>query len=85
MPAFNLFHLLRGANRSVRYTVFGVLGVLTAAECTFWLKVIQYKFFSPDEEASEEFFKEVQERIKIFRLFWIGAYGRYYGETIWGL
>lgn len=84
-PGLNIFHLIREAKRPVRYTVYGALGVLATVECTFWIKVIQHKFFSSDEESSEDFFKEVGERVNRYRVVWLKAYRRYYGETVWGV
>jgi hypothetical protein len=84
-PGINIFHLIREAKRPARYTVYGALGVLATVECTFWIKVIQHKFFSPNEEESEEFFKEIGERVKRYRVVWLRAYRRYYGETVWGI
>lgn len=84
-PGINIFHLIREAKRPARYTVYGALGVLATVECAFWIKVIHHKFFSPDEEASEDFFKEIGERVKRYRVVWLGAYRQYYGETIWGI
>ncbi|KAF2713553.1 hypothetical protein K504DRAFT_530517 [Pleomassaria siparia CBS 279.74] len=85
MPALGIFHLVRGASRPVRYTVFGALGVLATVECMFWIKVIQHKFFSPDQEASDDFSKDLGERVMRFRKSWIAAYGKYHRETIWGI
>jgi hypothetical protein len=84
-PGLNIFHLIREAKRPVRYTVYGALGVLATVECTFWIKVIQHKFFSPGEDESEDFFKEVGERVKRYRVVWLRAYRRYYSETVWGI
>ncbi|KAF2796109.1 hypothetical protein K505DRAFT_323560 [Melanomma pulvis-pyrius CBS 109.77] len=84
-PSINIMYLLRDAKRPVRYTVLGALGIIATAECTFWIKVIQHKFFSPDEESSEEFFNEIWRRVQRYRRVWINAYGQYYSSTVWGV
>ncbi|KAF2112101.1 hypothetical protein BDV96DRAFT_581121 [Lophiotrema nucula] len=53
-PTFNLFVLIKDAPRPYRYTVYAGVGLLACMETTFWVKVIQHKYFPTSENDSGE-------------------------------
>ncbi|KAF2729408.1 hypothetical protein EJ04DRAFT_568676 [Polyplosphaeria fusca] len=85
IPSVNLFKILRQSRPLVRYTVYAGLGLMASAETTFWVKVIQHKYFPTSDTDSEDFFAEVGRRVQRYRQKWLGFYRDYYSKTLWGL
>ena len=73
----------------MRYTVFAGLGLMAAAETTFWLNVVKAKYFpssrADEKEKDEHLLESLQAAVKGFRAVWLTNYGKYYGTYIWGL
>ncbi|KAL6705975.1 hypothetical protein ACN47E_006254 [Coniothyrium glycines] len=79
----NLLHVIREARPVVRYTVYAGLGLMAAAESTFWYNVLSAKFFPSsnveEQEKHDRLLDNVRAAIKGFRGVWMNNYGRYYG------
>jgi hypothetical protein len=85
----NLFSHLREARPAIRYTVYAGLGLMAAAESTFWFHVLRAKFFPRTTEAGRQRDDELLNRFKSatkgYRQVWMRNYQRYYAAHMWGL
>ena len=87
LPATNIFELVRGSSRPVRYTLYAGFALLASAETTFWARLIWAKFFASkqDKEKADEFMRKVGLFVEGYRRRWIVNYGRYWSDNLWGV
>lgn len=89
LPSFNLWQQIREARPAVRYTVYAGLSLMALVETTFWVNVLEAKFFpsgSEEERAkSDDFLQDLRLVVKGYRAVWMRNYGRYYGAYLFGV